>query len=134
MACPAGTLFDVSFSSIVHFPKFYGPVIQVIIFYILLSYEQVNILGCDYDYRVTCTCTSGTPLAPSPPTAPTPSPMPLPMPPSLPSSTNPWYPDWSFTNTCQNDGNQPSWMAEQYFSSTLSECCMKWYWWDPTCD
>jgi len=90
-----------------------------------------TIQGCDYDYRVTCACAGAVTSTPIPGTTPRPTANPTPYPTA--PSTNPWYPDWSNTNTCQNDGNQPSWMTQQYFSSTKELCCKEWYWWDPTC-
>eukprot|EP00804_Cyclotella_cryptica_P009480 CCRYP_020985-RA/>CCRYP_020985-RA protein AED:0.22 eAED:0.22 QI:0/0.5/0.6/1/1/1/5/641/783 len=58
------------------------------------------------------------------------------------SPTNPldvFYPDWEGSNTCVNDGKQPSWMYvsdpwnNKYFTTSQQECCDTWYFWDSRC-
>lgn len=103
---------------------------------------DADIKGCDWDYRVTCTCGVAPPTpviitGPVPaPGSPTPPVTPITNPPTPPTASTGgiWYPDWERTNTCQNDGLQPGWMASQYFSSSQSRCCSQWFWWDDACN
>ncbi|KAL7479420.1 hypothetical protein ACHAW6_010842 [Cyclotella cf. meneghiniana] len=52
---------------------------------------------------------------------------------------NVYYPDWQGTNTCVNNGKQPSWMYvsdpwnNKYFTTSQQECCDTWYFWDLRC-
>ena len=48
---------------------------------------------------------------------------------SVLTGNDPWYPDWQRTSTCANDGLQPNWMGDGYFTSSQSECCAAWFWW-----
>ena len=44
-----------------------------------------------------------------------------------------FYPDWSITNSCSNDGKQPDWMTTEYFTMTREDCCDAWFWYDEVC-
>ncbi|KAL3799917.1 hypothetical protein ACHAW5_006648 [Stephanodiscus triporus] len=117
-ACPAGTIFDVS-------------------------------LGvCNWSLTTTCQCGTGPPPPPVIPTPPPVTPTPPPPPPTSPPTplpvTNPpapiqgaggnvWYPDWERTNTCSNDGLQPTWMPVSYFFASLETCCSAYFAWQQNC-
>jgi hypothetical protein len=46
---------------------------------------------------------------------------------------NLWYPDWEKTNTCSNDGLQPTWMPISYFFASLENCCSAYFSWQQNC-
>jgi hypothetical protein len=44
-----------------------------------------------------------------------------------------WYPDWERTNTCAQDGLQPSWMSGTYLFSSRESCCSAYFSWQASC-
>ena len=85
------------------------------------------IMGCNWAELVTCDCpdTEPEPQASIQTSRPTLKPT---------KKSEIWYPDWTVTNSCSNDGLQPGWMSGSYFSSTRSDCCRSWFWYDAFCD
>mmetsp|Transcript_12468 Transcript_12468/g.23501 ORF Transcript_12468/g.23501 Transcript_12468/m.23501 type:complete len:214 (+) Transcript_12468:132-773(+) len=50
---------------------------------------------------------------------------------SEPTSSSNWYPDWGNSESCTNDGGEPSYMRNNstYITSSKEECCNKYYFW-----